>query len=191
MAFEGDVRTGSAKRSQNAAQILGYDPQEYLGDVKLRSFATYCSRIHPDDRTRFEACVYGVRPDNPSYSIAYRFFRFDDGREVWLESTSRTEFDADGRRRRVRGLIRDITERKRAEAALRDREDRMRAIVNTVVDGIITIDVKGRVETLNPAAARMFGYSPEEVIGQNVNMLMPEPYCREHDRLPGQLPNHR
>ena len=67
-------------------------------------------------------------------------------------------------------------------AERRDSEDRMRAIVNTVLDAIITIDEKGIVETLNPAAARVFGYRPEEVVGQNVKMLMPDPFSHEHDR---------
>jgi len=57
---------------------------------------------------------------------------------------------------------------------------RVNAIVNTVVDGIITIDDKGMVDTFNPAAARIFGYDAEEVVGQNVKMLMPEPYHGEH-----------
>src|SRR5262249_36343736 len=111
-----------------------------------------------------------------------------DGRELWLEETSNAEFDAAGRLARIKGLARDITERKQAEeqqkvlvAELGDSEDRMRAIVNTVVDGIITIDEKGIVENLNPAAGRIFGYSPEEVVGRNIKMLMPEPYHREHD----------
>ena len=62
----------------------------------------------------------------------------------------------------------------------RERGDRL-AIFNTVVDGIITIDRSGTIKTLNPAAANLFGYSPEEVIGSNVKMLMPELYCPEHD----------
>jgi PAS domain S-box-containing protein len=62
----------------------------------------------------------------------------------------------------------------------RERADRL-AIFNTVVDGIITIDHNGMINTLNPAAATLFGYNPEEVIGRNVKMLMPEPYCQEHD----------
>jgi PAS domain S-box-containing protein len=62
----------------------------------------------------------------------------------------------------------------------RERGDRL-AIFNTVVDGIITIDHNGIIQTLNPAAANLFGYSPEEVIGRNVKMLMPEPYRPEHD----------
>jgi PAS domain S-box-containing protein len=62
----------------------------------------------------------------------------------------------------------------------RERGDRL-AIFNTVVDGIITIDHDGMIQTLNPAAANLFGYRPEEVIGRNVKMLMPELYCPEHD----------
>jgi PAS domain S-box-containing protein len=57
----------------------------------------------------------------------------------------------------------------------------VRTVLNTVEEAIITIDAQGIVKDLNPAAARVFGYSPEEVIGSNVTMLMPEPYRREHD----------
>jgi PAS domain S-box-containing protein len=57
----------------------------------------------------------------------------------------------------------------------------VRTVLNTVEEAIITIDAQGIVKDLNPAAARVFGYSPEEVIGRNVKMLMPEPYRREHD----------
>jgi PAS domain S-box-containing protein len=62
----------------------------------------------------------------------------------------------------------------------RERGDRL-AIFNTVVDGIITIDRSGTIKTLNPAAANLFGYSPAEIMGRNVKMLMPELYRSEHD----------
>ncbi|MEO0779434.1 MAG: PAS domain-containing sensor histidine kinase [Bacteroidota bacterium] len=58
---------------------------------------------------------------------------------------------------------------------------RLQAIWETAIDGIITINRRGRIESINPAAARLFGYSAEEVQGQNINMLMPEPYHSEHD----------
>ena len=74
-----------------------------------------------------------------------------------------------------------FAERRQQEAAVTESDNRMRAIVNTVVDAIITIDDRGTVENLNPAAAQVFGYRPEEVVGRNVKMLMPEPYHHQHD----------
>lgn len=87
----------------------------------------------------------------------------------------------EGEHARFVAIVRDVSERKQAEAALRDREGQVRAIVETVVDGIVTINEKGTIETFNPAAVQIFGYKPEEVIGHNVKMLMPEPFHDEHD----------
>ncbi|HEU0274053.1 MAG TPA: PAS domain S-box protein [Candidatus Udaeobacter sp.] len=58
---------------------------------------------------------------------------------------------------------------------------RLKAIVDTAVDGIITINERGIIETINAAAERIFGYRADEVMGRNVSMLMPEPYRSEHD----------
>lgn len=77
----------------------------------------------------------------------------------------------------------DIAEKEIAHTMLMTSasEERIRAIVETVVDGIISIDAKGFVRTANPAAERIFGYAAEEMLGRNVNMLMPEPYHSAHD----------
>lgn len=76
----------------------------------------------------------------------------------------------------------------RAAAALDDSEERLRAILETAVEGIVTIDERGIIESMNAAAVGIFGYKPSEVIGKNVNVLMPSPYHEQHDKY---LANYR
>jgi PAS domain S-box-containing protein len=69
--------------------------------------------------------------------------------------------------------------------SLDDREQRLRALVATAVDGVMIIDAAGTVQEYNPACARLFGYGADEVVGNNVKMLMPPPYREEHDEYLG------
>lgn len=71
-----------------------------------------------------------------------------------------------------RDLDLEIQERKRTEAALRDSEARIRAIVNTAADGILTTDDDGVIRSFNPAAQAIFGYSELEIAGRNVTELL-------------------
>lgn len=57
----------------------------------------------------------------------------------------------------------------------------LRAVMEAAVDGVITISERGLIEGVNPAAELLFGYTAEEMVGRNVNMLMPSPYQEEHD----------
>jgi two-component sensor histidine kinase len=85
-----------------------------LGRQPTLTQAQFLARIHPDDRARFHAHRRGLRVDSPSDTVTFRFIR-PDGGEVWLEQTSRAEFDATGHVVRLKGLTRDITRRKRSE----------------------------------------------------------------------------
>jgi PAS domain S-box-containing protein len=125
MAFECDPDSGLARRSENATQILGLGPQQTL------TAAQFLAQIHPDDRASFTAHHRRARIDTPA-AVTFRFVR-PDGREVWLEETSRAEFDAGGRLVRVKGLTRDITRRKRNE----ERQDLLSAELDHRVKNVL------------------------------------------------------
>src|SRR5476651_653722 len=76
--------------------------------------------------------------------------------------------DGDGARQQVRD-------------ALATSEARMRALLEAAVDGIISIDEQGSIQSINPAAELLFGYNAAELVGQNIKALMPPPYREEHD----------
>lgn len=83
--------------------------------------------------------------------------------------------------RTVMLVARNTSERNEAARELIARDELLQGVLETVVDGIVTIDNKGLILSFNKAAVKTFGYQPHEVIGKNVKMLMPEPFRTEHD----------
>jgi PAS domain S-box-containing protein len=86
-----------------------------------------------------------------------------------------------GRISELRSLEKALRNAAGAQAALRRAEEQTRSVVDHVLDGIITIDERGTIESFNRAAERLFGYAASEAIGQNIRVLMPQPYRAEHD----------
>jgi two-component system sensor kinase FixL len=80
------------------------------------------------------------------------------------------------------GAIHDISGRKLAETAFRETDNKLKAILATAVEGMIIMDQRGRIELVNPAALRLFGFEESEVLGKNVKVLMPEPDHSNHDQ---------
>ena len=107
--------------------------------------------------------------------------RHRDGHRVVVESHWVVHYDPEGQPVSMLRFIREVTESKRAQAMIEEREARLRSVLDTAPDAIITIDAKGIVQSFSHAAERLFGYAAGEVIGRNINMLMPSPYAEAHD----------
>src|SRR5262245_14527379 len=112
IAFEWDAATRQSRRSANAASILGCAE----GALQCEGFFLH---VHPDDRPRFKACVRALCPHNPAYALTSRF-RSPDGQQLWLEETAKGKFNAEGKLLSIKGLTRDISDRKEAERALEE-----------------------------------------------------------------------
>ncbi|MDH4153386.1 MAG: PAS domain S-box protein [Nitrospira sp.] len=156
-------------------QWFGYPRQELIGQPIEVLLPERFRTQHPGQRTAFfhhpQARAMGVGRD--------LYGRRKDGSEFPLE-IGLNPIETTGGKHVLASIV-DISARKQAEAAVQDQQIRLHAIVNHAVDGIITIDEQGTIETFNQAAERLFGYTAAEVIGQNVKILMPEPYRSEHD----------
>ncbi|PTL78593.1 PAS domain S-box protein [Vitiosangium sp. GDMCC 1.1324] len=97
-----------------------------------------------------------------------------DGHRFWADAVITALRDEHGVLRGFSDITRDISKRKRAEQDLLETTQRLQAILETAVDGVITIDERGVIHDVNPAITRIFGYSPEELIGRDISLLMPD-----------------
>ena len=161
-----------------AQRIKGYTADEMTG----QSFARFFT---PED-------VAAGKPRRLLEQAARDGHYEEEGRRVRKDGTHFIAHvvvtalrDKSGTLRGFAKVTRDVTDRVAAEQALRESEARARAVLDTAVDAILTINDAGTVQTANPAVERAFGYRPDEVVGRNVKMLMPEPYRGEHDRYVG------
>jgi len=164
-----------ASFNKAAERIFGYLPDEVIGqNIKMLMPEPYHSAhdgyLHHYCTTG-EARVIGIGRE-----VTGR--RKDGG--TFPMNLAVSEINQEGQRMFV-GLVSDITERKQAETALRDQAQHTQAILDNMVDGIITIDQVGIIHSYTPAAERIFGYTPDEVLGQNIKMLMPNPHRDAHD----------
>jgi PAS domain S-box-containing protein len=171
--FKVDPAGKIASWNSGAEQLFGYSEAEILG----RPFALiFTEEDQKGGIPEQEIAAAAAR----SRSTDERWHARKDGSRFFASGVLTPILDEDSRLRGFTKIARDMTVQKQAEEAVREAAVRLKAIVDTAVDGIITIDEKGVVESMNLAAERIFGYAHEAVVGQNVNMLMTEPDRAAH-----------
>jgi PAS domain S-box-containing protein len=158
--------------------MLGYSVAEWLSTPNF-----WLSLVHPDDRERTaQAAAADFVSGNSSSTLEFRWVA-KDGSVIWVQSISAVITDDEGRPMGLRGVTIDITNRKRAEEALRESEARKRAILESALDCIITMDHAGLVVDWNPAAERTFGYRREDVLGKEMaDLIIPSKFREGHRR---------
>lgn len=159
--------------SDNIERLLGVTAGESTYEWWLES-------LHPDDRERVLSKV-NASLSGDGYSMEYRL-RHKDGCYHWVEDKNRVVRDGSGVATEAVGVWTDITERKQAEDAVRESEERMRSVLESALDCVIAMDHQGRVVEFNPAAERTFGYKRERAIGQLLADLIIPPASRERHR---------
>lgn len=166
-----DVDSTFRYQSPSVVRVLGYRPEEMIGTSAL-------DYLHIEDRPRVAAILRQMLPRAGRVERVEFRFRHKNGSWRVFEVIGRTLMDQSGGPSIVVNS-RDITERKEAEDALRLSEARTRAVVESSLDGVITMDRQGQVVEFNPAAEKMFGYARTEVLGRPMADLIIPASLRE------------
>lgn len=169
---------GATFISGNVTTQMGYEPQDFINNSGF-----WAEHIHPDDAQRIFAGMPKLF-EQGQHSHEYRFLH-KDGTYRWMYDELELVQDAEGNSREIVGSWIDITQRKIVEEALQRSEKQFRTLIESAPNGVLLANQKGRIVLVNPQMEKLFGYSREELMGEPVEMLMPERYRSGHvaDRL--------
>ena len=166
-SWEWDLGSEALIWSAEQSRIFGVDPALFEP-----SYGEYIARVHDDDREMVKAAITATCETQEPFAFDHRILR-PDGEVRWLSCEGRAMLDGAGQMVGMRGTAQDITERRRVE-------DQFRDLLETAPDGIVIIDGDGRIVLVNRQTETLFGWSREQLIGQTVEKLLPEPFWGRH-----------
>ena len=192
MVFEYDAEGRSVRVSPSVSKLLGYQPAEMIGK-------TSASFVHPDDAVALARGWRVVSQEPEQRTVRYRA-RHKSGHWVWLETSAVGRFTApDGTMHGV-AFSRDITEQKRAEDELREREERYRIVLEAAGAVVLECDPAGRVAFATPNFGQMLGRTAAEMAStESYSLVHPEDAASARERFreavesraPTRLPPYR
>jgi len=148
--------------SPSCKKVTGYSTYKFMNNPKLLE-----TIIHPADRSRWDKTCQSTFADLSPNPIEYRI-KTKKGEIRYIDHVCRPIYDNDDNFLGVRGAIRDITKRKQAEETLHEETLRNEIILQTVMDGFLLMDIKGKILYANEAASVISGYLQKEIVGMNI-----------------------
>lgn len=174
-AWEWDFHSDRMTWSDSYYQLLGLNPQTNP------CYAGWIEQVYPGDLELVERNFASIRKGGPFIS-EYRMVR-TDGAVRWHYCVGICVLDAAGNAQRISGVSLDVTERKSAEAALRESEERYRSLVNNATDLIYSHDLQGRILSINRAGEELTGYREDQLLQMSLlDLVAPECWSLLHQR---------
>jgi len=153
--------------NEKIGDMFGYSPAEMIGRNVLE-----LDLFDPDELSKLsELMMASVEQGGARRPLMEVQARHRDGHVVPLEVSTSLITAADGTPKGFVSIIRDITERKQAEEALCQSEEKYRELINTSTDGVISVDTRMNIALWNQGAERIFGYTEEEILGQSLTKI--------------------
>lgn len=173
-SFQWDARTDTNHWSDELFRIYGLTPENEAPGME-----EYLSFIDPSARERVRDAVTAAiatgEPLGHEYPVVLR-----DGTRKWVHAYVEVIRDDDGELLGLRGTCQDVTERQRAEDALRSSEEKLRVLLSSAPDAMVVADQDGKIVLVNDQLTNLLGYEPDELIGRCVEMLLPSDLRTAH-----------
>ncbi len=170
--FQADLDGNVTYVNPGIADIWGVPRSAMLG-------RGWTARVHPDDLRPLLAAWSVANAGGRNHVEEFRIV-LDDGAVRVLRGRTAVLRDGAGAAVGSVGTVEDVTERRRAESALRASEARLAGIIGSATDAILTTDAQQRIVLANEAAERVFGYPVAELLGQPLDLLIPERFRASH-----------
>ena len=168
--LEGNISTWNS----GAKRLFGWSGRDIVG--------RHSSVFYPADGSERERAEADLRRAVSEGALAEEAWQLrSDGSEFLADITITPVMDEEGKLRGYAKVVHDATERRASEIALARRERQLESILATVPEGMVVIDTSGSILSFSATAEKLFGYSEAEVLGKNVNLLMPSPDSERHD----------
>lgn len=171
-----DIQSDTHIWSEEVYHIYGRDPA--LPPAVYPEVQEYFT---PESWTELSAAVEKSLSKGVPYECDAEIIRPSNCPRRWIAARGEATRDINGNIVNLQGTVQDITERKRVEQALRESEERLAVIINSAMDGVLTVDEQQRIRLFNPAAAEMFGLSMAEAIDQPLSRFIPERFHLAHE----------
>ncbi len=164
--WEFDMTTQRIWVSDKVRQLFQFPP---TGDI---TYAEFQKHVHPDDRGTRDQIMRRALRTQSGYETEYRIL-LPDGNLRWIGGRARCLPEGDGKSMRLVGVSMDITERKQAQ-------ELFQLATEASPSGTVLVDNQGRIVLVNSHVEKLFGYARDELIGEAVDILVPERFARAH-----------
>lgn len=172
--WDWNIETNENYMSPRFEEILGYQESELESTIE-----SFFDALHPSDAYRVKEQVQLHFEKHVPYNTEYRIKR-KGGDYIWIQAKGQAVWGEDGKPLRMAGSISDISERKQAENSLQKSEARLKAILEIAPEAVIAIGQRMNIRLFNQSAERIFGYKANEVLGQPLDILIPERFRGRH-----------
>lgn len=166
--WEWDITTGALEWSDTIEEFFGLSRGDFGG-----SYQAFLDMVHPGDRAAVMNAIQACVEQGAEYDIEHRIVR-PDGSIRWVAETGDVQRDANGDALRMTGMLRDIHDRRLAQAALEENQFHYRRLFDEAPHVICLLDAQGNIRENNEAAKDLLGYSQNELYGMHALNLVPE-----------------